>query len=72
MEEEGTHMFVQFGCGAFPSSAGVDVDHCLIEIYSEKVYFYCVTMISWRNQSSLVDRGHFFYHHALDSTLTID
>jgi hypothetical protein len=40
MEEERAHVFVEFCDGAFPSAAGVDVDHCLVKVNGEEVYFY--------------------------------
>lgn len=41
IEEKWMHVFVEFGNGAFPSAAGVNVDHGLVEVDGEKVYFYC-------------------------------
>ena len=32
MKKERTHVSGEFGCGAFPSTSGVDVDHCLVEV----------------------------------------
>ena len=40
IEEKWTHVFVEFGNGAFPSATGVNVDHGLVEVDSEKVYSY--------------------------------
>lgn len=39
MEEERAHVFYEFSDGAFPSASGVDVDHGLIEVDCEEVYF---------------------------------
>jgi hypothetical protein len=41
VEEERAHVFYEFSDGACPSACGVDVDHGLIEVDCEEVYFNC-------------------------------
>eukprot|EP00581_Thalassiosira_minuscula_P031266 CAMPEP_0183761800 /NCGR_PEP_ID=MMETSP0739-20130205/8662_1 /TAXON_ID=385413 /ORGANISM="Thalassiosira miniscula, Strain CCMP1093" /LENGTH=102 /DNA_ID=CAMNT_0026000001 /DNA_START=376 /DNA_END=684 /DNA_ORIENTATION=- len=39
VEEERSNVLCEFGYRFFPSAAGVDVDHCLIEVDGEEVDF---------------------------------